>query len=473
MQISRPCTACGKPNALADLACGSCGAVLTVASSPTPASQLRRASVPAAPVLRVVAGLVLVGVAVAWWVLSRPRVEQPAAELADWARPETVAAWAHERLASDGLGECAVLARLDGTGASSRRLLEITCTGDVDEPKILEALARLLVLAREGGERTATQAVVAQMAGRVILLPIGEAARIANDLEAAAAWLRPTATTAPEPEAVVAGMPPPPVLTPMAPVDVAPVVPVPAAQDAGAADVPSDEPSPEPPAAALAPAPAPASASAALPAAPAPAAGSAPAAASRGTGVRIARSPGRPTSGPLRAGQSGATLLRVQLSTSVRRALTLESITFKAGGTLQDSEALTAVRLVRESDPTGRQPGQGEPMPSTASFAADDGTVRFDGLGEVFGEDGTPISIAVIADINATARGGSIELVVPEGSGVAVVDGDGESVRVDGVPLRGARAWVAGAYVPRRGDDAAGGDEPPPRDLPPEPAEER
>jgi hypothetical protein len=432
-------------------------------------------------VVRVVAGLVVLAIGAAWWGLSRPQPE-PVAESADWARPESVAAWARKGLAADGLAQCSVIARLDAHEGAGRRLLEVTCTGDVDPPKALEALARLLLRAREGGERTATQAVVSEIAGRVILLPVGEAARLSNDLEAATAWWLPGGSKAAgsadgkDGSGTPGGQemgPPAPQASLAAAAQSSTI-----AQEADANDAP--EPSVEQasaePDVPVAPVPPPA---VAVQVPPPPVVGAAPAAsapagsAPRGSGVRIARAPGRSTSGPLRAGQSAATLLRVQISTSVRRALTLESITLRAGGTLQDAEALTSVRLVRESDPTGRMPGQGESLPSQASFAADDGTVRFDGLGENFGEDGTAMSIAVIADIAPTARGGSIELVVPDGSGVVVVDAAGEAVRVDGVPLRGARAWVAGAIVPRPqpGEDANGEDAAPREPLPERPEE--
>ncbi|MHC4873230.1 MAG: hypothetical protein ACYTFY_15410 [Planctomycetota bacterium] len=88
------------------------------------------------------------------------------------------------------------------------------------------------------------------------------------------------------------------------------------------------------------------------------------------------------TSEPKANDAADLAMIQFVLAASTRENITLNSVTFTASGTADDSIDITSARLYRDENNNGTVDGGGTPIGTTAYFSADDGTITFGSLSE-------------------------------------------------------------------------------------------
>ena len=189
--IHRPCLSCGSENASSATACGRCGHALSAWAERLPSASPSRA-IRRLPSRRALLGLGLalalaVAVGPSSWAWLTQRGLVPAGPT--WRDPASIAGWADAELQAARVEPVQVEARLESRTLAPRRLVITAHSTGPTLLDVMRAAGRFLVKARKGGEATATHLAIVRQGTRVLLLPIGDAARVAGSDEAAAAWL--------------------------------------------------------------------------------------------------------------------------------------------------------------------------------------------------------------------------------------------------------------------------------------------
>lgn len=97
--------------------------------------------------------------------------------------------------------------------------------------------------------------------------------------------------------------------------------------------------------------------------------------------LSLGRGPNTPPGGEVIRCASDVVVLQMQLDAGFREDISVESVTFTASGTLDDSRDILEVRLHVDEDGDGELDPTDLPLGSPAGYAVDDGTVTFSGLG--------------------------------------------------------------------------------------------
>lgn len=446
--IQRPCLACTTENDLAATQCSRCGRSLSSwaerAGTSAPLQVAHRLPSRRSLLLAALIATLAItfGPSGLHWLSTRGRV----APGPTWREPATIATWAEAELRSAGVEAVSLDARVEKRSLAARRLVLAGHSTGQPLLDVVRATARFLVLARDKGEATATHLAIIRQGTRILLLPVGDAVRVAASDEAAASWLelqerlRPAGADFARRGADVG-----PTLGPAwPPPATSDLSPRPSLAPSVGDLVSGAEASPGPALVAVT-APPPGPTPSVDASRPVVARGTplVPPSASRPPGaappVRLLKTTaGAALPGRVQPGQEGVVLLRAQIHPGTRRALKLDSVRVRARGTLPDVEDVSFVDLVRDVDRDGKRGPGDVSLGGRQSFTDDDGLLSFDELGLTFGEDGIGIELIFTADLADESLGGTILLALMDAGSVSVAEvASGNQCGVRGVPLTG------------------------------------
>ncbi len=433
MHVIRPCLSCGFENPSASFACTRCGVELVAHAASAPAGTLagsRLAVRRRGGILAIVAAAVI-ALAIATIAVLTRTPESAAEPLLRWSEPASVEAWASRALAKAGVPADTVAARVEPGQRGQRRAFVLDHPSPQPLPRIVRAVASMLVAAAAEGRESAAHLAVIRHRTRVVIIPAGEAADILRDDETLAAFLGLTPHELALLDSIPAEAGQGPAEQPSSP-DGGSTPPSPAGPPAQPGTVGAVEPPPAGPEQATEPA------ETVEP----PPADTPPAVATAVLPARVARGNG-PVPPRAVAGTS-APLFRLQIAAGARRALVLRSLTVRAKGSMPEVEDIDWITLQRETDLSGRGKSRPVQLGSQQSFVDEDGEVTFAGLEARFGDDGLPLSLVLVADLGRDIAGGAIEISLRDADAIVIEDETGQRVPVLGVPVRGPKITAEG-----------------------------